>query len=85
MSQSVHIGATLNSKRLKMHRSLINQILQIIPLRSLLAKFLQLPNIFHTIMKHLRESKSNNILTSIVDGKVWKRIKKQFAPKFSQF
>jgi len=27
----------------------------------------------------------DNILTSIVDGKVWKRIEKQFAPKFSQF
>jgi len=70
MPQSVHIDRTLNPKRLKMHRSNHNQMLQIISLRPLLTKLLQLPNIFHTIMKHIRESKSNNILTSIFDGKV---------------
>jgi len=34
-------------------------MLQIISLRPLLTKFLHLPNIFHPIMKHLRESKFN--------------------------
>lgn len=83
MPQSVHISATLQPKRLKMHTSmgLTNQMLQIIPLKPLLIKILQLPNIFDTIIKNMRESKSSNVLTSIIDGKIWKRIEKQFAEK----
>lgn len=72
MPQSINIAATLSSKRSKMHRSIdvVNRVLQVIPLRDLLIQFLQLPNVFETITKHMYKKKPNDTLSSVLHGKM---------------
>lgn len=83
MPQSINIATIFYPKRIQMHRSigLVNRVVQIVPIKSLLTKFLQLPNVFQLIMTQMCEIKCSNVLTSIIHGEVWKNIEKQFTGK----
>ncbi|EZA59657.1 hypothetical protein X777_16728 [Ooceraea biroi] len=83
MPQSVDIGATLHPKRIKVHNGMdvVNIDIQIIPMRPLLTKFLQLPNVFDTIVKYMRENENSEELTSGLQCEIWRYLKDQFSEK----
>lgn len=53
----------------------MNINIQIIPMRSLLTKFLQLPHVFDIIVNYMRETENSEELTSILQGEMWKYLK----------
>lgn len=84
MPQCIDIAAVLRSKRLKIFRNIdvATRSFQIIPIRSLLKKFLQLPNVFHTIIEHLsKQQHIDDRITSFIQGETWKHVKEKFAKK----
>lgn len=83
MPQSVGIGARFHPKRTKVHNSMdaVNINIQIIPMRPLLTKFLQLPHVFDTIVNYIRETENSEEFTSVLQGEIWKYLKGQFSGK----
>lgn len=81
--QSIIVGASLKSRFVDGRRQVVvsNTEIQVIPIKLVLKKFLELPNVLTSILSHLEYCKKSEPIISAVQGEVWKNIEKKFSNK----
>lgn len=70
-------GTKSNVKKLIIHRSKM----AVIPLKVVLRKFLQLPNVYNSILANVEEMTDSSELVSLFNGTVWKSQKRTYGDK----
>lgn len=80
---SVTINSSLQPRRHKGLNTIkiIKSKIEIVPMKSVLIKFLELPHVYHSIISFLREQEISSQFKSLLQGELWKRIRNQFAQK----
>lgn len=81
--QSIEVDASLKSRFVNGRRQVVvcNTEIQVIPIKSVLKKFLELPNVLTSILSHLEYCKKSEPIISAVQGDVWKNIEQKFPEK----
>lgn len=54
----------------------------LIPLRSILKKFLELPNVFSIIEKYMNDCSTEKNITSFLNAQLWLKTKAKYSEKF---
>lgn len=77
------ITCILHSKRKQKKQKVVtvNTKIEIVSMESILMNFLQLPNVFRTILSHIEKCESSTEMISPVQGTRWKKIKAKFGNK----
>ena len=70
------IRSFLKYKKVKRTKRLLvtKNSLSIIPIKSVIKKFLELPNVFSTIVENIEKIKSNSLIDSVIKGDFWKSV-----------
>lgn len=82
---SINIFASLSSRLTGGKRKVLivsNIEIQVISIKMILKKFLELPNILSTILVHIQECKRSEAIVSNLQGELWKNIELKFEGKF---
>jgi len=74
---AITINSYLAPRKKKLKKQLVvhHKKLALIPIKLVLKKFLELPNVFTSIVEYMKECQNNTtLLTSIYHGEMWKSI-----------
>lgn len=82
--QSINIFASLSTRLTGGKREAIvsNTEIQVISMKMVLKKFLELPNILSTILVHIQECQHSEAIVSNLQSELWKNIELKFKGKF---
>lgn len=81
--QSVNISTSLSSRLVGGKREAVisNIEIQVISIKTVLKKLLELPNILSTILVHIEECKRSEVIVSNLQSELWKNIESKFEGK----
>lgn len=81
--QSLKIHASVSSHVIRGKRKavILNAEIQVISMKRVLKKFLEIPNVLSSILEHIEECKSSEPIISNIQGELWQSIESQFAGK----
>lgn len=84
--QEICVNSFIDFKLMKTRKTLIrNRKICLVPLETILKKFLQLPGVYNKIKCNIQEEGNSEIMTSVFKSKIWHSMKQQYGNEVLPF